>query len=178
MFRNGTRWAHGQPGKLLCVRLAPGEDLLRALAAIAEREELSGAIILGGAASLRRAKLRNLKVFLERWPITDANRVWTTLEGPLELVSITGNVSRFPDGRVHVHSHVVVSTARHGGRTFGGHLGEGTEILSTGELALIEVANLRLRRDRDPMTLGEELFPEPAEAEKQDTVWPGDPKSE
>lgn len=159
-FQTGTRWASGRLGRLVVVRLAPREDVKRAIEAIAEAEGLAGALILGGAASLRRVTLRNVRVAPERWPITDSNRIWTTLEGPLELVSIMGNISRWPDGRPFVHAHVVVSTGRPDGVAYGGHLVDGAEVLTAGELALAEVLEVRMRRDRDPGTLGEELFPD------------------
>jgi predicted DNA-binding protein with PD1-like motif len=160
MVREGTRWAIGRLGRIVVIRLAPGEDVKHALEAVCETERLPGALILGGAASLRRVTLRNVRVAPEQWPITDANRIWTTLEGPLELVAIMGNVSRWSDGRPYVHAHVVVSTGRPDGTAYGGHLVEGAEILTTGELALAEVVGVGLRRDRDPGTLGEELYPD------------------
>jgi predicted DNA-binding protein with PD1-like motif len=159
-FLAGTRWAAGGIGRVICVRLAPGEDLKHALERIAVAEGVQHALILGGAASLRRCVVRNVGVAPKRWPITDAERVWTTIEGPLELVSIMGNLSRWPDGRAYTHAHVIVSKGSPAGECFGGHLVEGAEILTTGELAIAEVTGVRLRRDRDPHTLGEELFPE------------------
>ncbi len=159
-LREGTRWGAGRLGRIVVLRLAPGEDLKRAIEAIAEAEGMQNALILGGAASLRRATLRNVRLWPEPWPITDAHRQRTTIEGPLEMVSIMGNISRWPDGRPYVHAHVMVSTADPPAAAFGGHLVEGAEILTTGELALAEVQAVRLRRDRDPETLGEELFPD------------------
>ncbi|MBM3449729.1 MAG: DNA-binding protein [Armatimonadetes bacterium] len=163
-FLAGTRWASGGFGRLICVRLAPGEDLKGALEAITVAEGIEHALILGGAASLRRCVVRNVGVAPKQWPITDAQRVWTSIEGPLELVSIMGNISRWPDGRPYTHAHVIVSKGSPAGECFGGHLVDGAEILTTGELALAEVTGVRLRRDRDPDTLGEELFPDPLRA--------------
>jgi hypothetical protein len=157
-LRAGTRWGAGAFGRIVGIRLAPGEDLKHALEAITEAEGVRSAVIVGGAASLRRAVLRNVKTFPEVWPITDRQRMWTTIEGPLEMVSIMGNISRWPDGRPYVHAHIVVSTHEPPAACYGGHLVDGAEILTTGELAIAEVTGVGFRRDKDPGTLGDELF--------------------
>jgi hypothetical protein len=164
-FRDGTRWGAGAFGRVIGIRLAPGEDLKHSLEAIAESENVHSAAIIGGAASLRRVILRNVKTFPESWPITDRNRMWTTIDGPLEMVSIMGNISRLPDGRPYVHAHVVVSTHEPAAACYGGHLVDGAEILTTGELIIAELAGLGLRRDTDPATLGDELFFDSGSAE-------------
>jgi len=156
--RDGTRWGAGAFGRVIGIRLAPGEDLKHSLEAIAEAERVHSAVIIGGAASLRRVTLRNVKTLPEAWPITDRHRMWTTIDGPLEMVSIMGNLSRWPDGRPYVHAHVVVSTHEPAAACYGGHLVDGAEILTTGELVIAEVAGLGLRRDKDSATLGDELF--------------------
>jgi uncharacterized protein len=157
-FREGTRWGAGAFGRVIGIRLAPGEDLKHSLEAIADAEGVHSAVIIGGAASLRRVTLRNVKTFPESWPITDLHRMWTTIEGPLEMVSIMGNVSRWPDGRAHVHAHVVVSAHEPAAACYGGHLVDGAEIMTTGELAIAELTGVGLRRDKDSVTLGDELF--------------------
>ena len=159
-MREGTRWAAGAVKNVIIIRLAPAEDLKITLEEIIQQEKLTNLLILGGAASLRCATLRNVKTFPKTWPINDANRLWTKITGPLELVSITGNVSHRPNGRPFLHAHVVVSKSD--GLAYGGHLVEGSEILTTGELVFGELSGVKLRRDRDPGTLGDELFPDPA----------------
>jgi predicted DNA-binding protein with PD1-like motif len=96
----------------------------------------------------------------DAWPITDANRVFVDLTGPLELLSISGNISRREDGAAHLHIHVTVST---GGPVpaacYGGHL-VSAEVYSTAELAIAALDGIRLARRHDPETKTLELYPE------------------
>jgi len=156
------RAAAGSLGRVVVARLAPGVELFEGLAAIAEREGLRYAIILGGAASLRRARLRNVRAYPQDWPIQDEHRAFLDLEGPLELLSISGNISRCEDGTAHIHAHAVVSAGSpEQGRCFGGHLVCGTEVFSTCEIVLGELAGVALNRRMDEETRTLELYPEP-----------------
>ncbi|MDP2871150.1 MAG: DNA-binding protein [Bacillota bacterium] len=157
------RWASGGLGRVLVARMGPGVELLRGLTELVEREGLRYAVILGGAASLRQVRLRNVRVTPETWPIRDTHRVFVDLPGPLELLSISGNVSRRPDGSIHLHAHVVVSTGgQQPGLAYGGHLVEGAVVLSTAEIAVAEITGIALSRRMDGETRTLELFPERA----------------
>jgi predicted DNA-binding protein with PD1-like motif len=157
------RTASGRLGRIIFARLAPGVDLLGAIESIVEREALRYAVILSGAASLRSARLRNVKIVPDQWPIKDGNRILVELAGPLELLSLSGNVSRRPDGAIHLHAHGVVSVG--GGPQpagcYGGHLVPGSVIFSTGEIALAELLGIALNRRLDDETKTLELYPEP-----------------
>lgn len=158
-----VRYASGGLGRVIVARMAPGTELSAGLTALVQREGLLCAVILGGAASLRGVRLRNVRVFPVAWPIQDEHRVFVELPGPLELLSISGNISRRPDGGVHLHAHVTVSTGGPvPGQTYGGHLVEGAVVLSTAEIALVEITGMALNRRMDGETLTLELFPERA----------------
>lgn len=151
--------ASGRLGRVVAFRLLPGADVLNSLVQVAEREGIGSGIILGGAASLRRATLRNVKSYPPAFPITDEFRSFTTLEGPLELLSISGNISRREDGKLVIHAHIAVSAGD--GRAYGGHLVEGAIIFSTGEFFIGELEGIKLERPLDPETRAYELVPRP-----------------
>lgn len=72
----------------------------------------------------------------------------TTLEEPMEISSLTGNVS-LHEGRPMVHAHV--NLAREDGSVVGGHLEEGTQIFAAE--AVIEVfGGEEFRRSFDGVT--------------------------
>lgn len=125
----------------LLLRLRPSEDLRQALQRLARHHRLQAAVILSGVGSLAAAVLR----FADQ-------REGTRLEGPFEIVSITGTVAR--DG-LHVH----LAIADGNGRTLGGHLMAGCTIRTTCELALVELSGWRMRRTFDRATGYRELHP-------------------
>lgn len=146
---------------MLVARIGPGVELLAGLTELIEREGLRYAVILGGAASLSQVRLRNVRLAPETWPIQDTHRVFTDLPGPLELLSISGNLSRRSDDSIHLHAHVVVSTGGpQPGQAYGGHLVEGAVVLSTAEIAVAEVTGMAMARRMDEGTRTLELFPE------------------
>lgn len=154
------RAAQGTLNRVVVARLAPGVELLSALGELVTAYEINHGLILGGAASLRMVRLRNVRAFPPAWPLTDEQRVYLDLPGPLELLSITGNISRRADGAAHIHAHVVVSTgAENPAACYGGHLVEGATILSTGEIALAALDGCTLARLPDPETKTLELYP-------------------
>lgn len=154
-------YAAGRLGRVFVVRLRPGSDLLRSLEQLAGEAGIRAGLVLGGAASLRQAVLRNVKVFPDRFPITDLVRVLTIKKDPLELTSISGNIS-LKDGNPFVHCHVTVSSGEEDGRAYGGHLLEGCIIFSTGELAVAELSGVELMRVHDEETHALELVPREA----------------
>ena len=157
---DGIRVAEGRLGRVVVVRLPPGADLMESLKRVATARGIRNGIILGGVASLRAAELRNVGRYPEAFPIRDPDRVFTHLDGPLELLSLSGNISEKEDGAIEVHCHGVISAGTPDATAFGGHLLPGLEILSTAELAIVEVVGARLRRLHDEETEVLELFPE------------------
>ena len=159
MVNKKIAMASGRLGRILVIRLAPGSDLLQSLEEIARKEEIISGIILGGAASLRRVVLRNVRGYPKAFPITNENRIFTPLEGPLELLSISGNISLREDGQLFVHAHITVSLGCPEGTAYGGHLVAGAIIYSTGELVLAETEGVELRRFLNDETKVYELVP-------------------
>ena len=159
MVNDRITTASGKLGRIVVVRLAPGCDLLQSLEEVARNEGITSGLILGGAASLRKVVLRNPRGYPEAFPITNETRIFTSLEGPLELLAISGNISLREDGQMVVHAHVTVSSGCPESLTYGGHLVPGAIIYSTGELVLAETEGVDLRRVFNEETKTYELTP-------------------
>lgn len=118
-------------------RLAPGQDLKKALEDIRDDEDLKSGIILCMVGSLQDAVLRmadgRAKVF----------------KGPLELVSATGTLAT---NGVHIH----LAVADKEGAVTGGHLKTGCLVHTTAEICIAS-CDLVFRRVFDPETGYREL---------------------
>ncbi|MFQ5896489.1 MAG: PPC domain-containing DNA-binding protein, partial [Nitrospinota bacterium] len=123
------------------------------------RKGIKNGVILSAAASLHRCILRNVWSVPDPFPITDANRRFTPVEGPLELLHMSGNITHTEDGEVYLHAHVTISLGRPEGVAMGGHLVPGAIIFSTGEVVLAEVEGCEMLRLKDSHTRALEVFP-------------------
>jgi predicted DNA-binding protein with PD1-like motif len=132
---------HGKTGdvRAFAVRLHPGDDLRAKLEELVSLRGLHGAYVATCAGSLRVAAIR----FADR-------KETTTLDGPFEIVSLTGTLS--PDGP---HLHIAISDTT--GHTIGGHLAAGSIVYTTAEVVIAEIAGTRFRREVDPGTTFKEL---------------------
>lgn len=120
------------------LRLSPGADLRASLMSmfrsLQATSSVAAACILSGVGSLREAQLR----------YADETKS-TTVEGPLELLTLSGTLS--PDGP---HLHASVSDAQ--GRVYGGHVLEGCIVRTTAEIVLGLLPDWEFRRVHDPAT--------------------------
>ncbi len=128
--------------KTLVERLKPGEELVSALQRVAFEHNLKAGVVVCAVGSLTVANLR----------MAGANG-GKTIEGPLEIVSITGTLS---DTSMHVH--LAVSDAD--GKTTGGHLLAGCKVNTTVELVVLNLsAEWSFDRKIDAQTTYMELDP-------------------
>ena len=116
-------------------RLKPNQDLKAELTKISK--EIDGFIITC-VGSLNRATLRT------------ADESIIDLDGPFEIVSLTGTLCK--DG---VHFHISLSDKD--GKTFGGHLKDNCTIHTTAEIVIGE-SDIKLSRVFDEQTGFKELF--------------------
>jgi len=115
-------------GKIIVARIDPGEDLLKGIEVLAEKEKISAGVILSVVGSLRKAKFRNLKIFPAKFPVSDTDRLYKIVEGPLEILNVSGNICRRTDDTIHVHAHITASKVINEEiLILGGHLAEGNE---------------------------------------------------
>jgi predicted DNA-binding protein with PD1-like motif len=122
------------------LRLEPAEPIIQSLAEFCERQRTTAGSFTGIGA-VRWARLgyydQDAGEYLER-----------RLEGGLEVVSLTGNVSLRSDGSFFPHTHVVLSDREM--RAFAGHLFE-AEVGPTLEIYLWAVEG-EVRRTAVPGT--------------------------
>lgn len=124
----------------LPVRLPPGVDLRRALDDLAAAQPSASAFVVAGIGSLVEARLRYAGEAAE-----------TRIEGPLEILSLSGTLSAGGS-----HLHMAVSDAA--GRVYGGHVGRGNVVRTTAEVLLAPLPDWSLTRAHDPATGFSELL--------------------
>jgi hypothetical protein len=126
--------------RLYVTRLSRGEDLLLALKGLADTHGIRSGLVQGIGA-LDRAVVgfydRDARAYQE-----------IRLDQPLEVLSLLGNIS-LAEGRSLVHAHVVLGDRE--GRTWGGHLLEGSVVFAF-ELSLTEFVHEWIERVRDEDT--------------------------
>ena len=154
--RPGTRAGLARFGRVLVMRLGPGEDVLPAMEQLLRDADLTSGVILSGVASLRHASVRNIVRFPDQWPIQADMRRQTTVPGPLEILAMQGNVAPTPNagkgaGFV-IHCHVEFSVGAPPAVTYGGHLVDNTIVATTCELYVAELTDLDMRRVHDEQT--------------------------
>ncbi|MEO8298653.1 MAG: PPC domain-containing DNA-binding protein [Burkholderiales bacterium] len=121
------------------IRLAPGNDLRRALEQEALANMGGAAFVLAGIGSLSAVCLRFA-----------AAEVATHLTGPYEILSLCGSLSA--DG-----AHLHMSVADAAGQVVGGHVGYGNLIRTTAEIVLVALPGWQLSRAVDAATGYREL---------------------
>jgi uncharacterized protein len=124
------------------LRLHPGEDLKQALVSIAAKNQIQAGFILTCVGSLTQAALR-----MADQPET------SILKGKFEIVSLVGTLGA---GGPHLHISISDST----GKTFGGHLQDGSLIYTTAEIVLADLDEWVFAREIDPLTTYDELLPQ------------------
>ena len=140
-----TKSFEGALGRIFVVRLPTDGDLLKSIEDFAEKVGVeAGVLWVVGAVRKAVVKYYNQK---------EKKYSKISLDFPLEILSCTGNISKFK-GKIMAHVHLVLGDKE--GKTFGGHLDEGTTIFSA-EMFLLEVKNTVLEREYDEVT-GLNLF--------------------
>lgn len=123
-------------GRVIVVRLEPGEDIIKSIASVVAKNELqSGHLSLIGAVS---------KVHLGYFDLHEKIYKDFTIDEDLEIVSCVGNISRLKDDYI-VHAHVVASDVN--GKCYAGHLMEGCEVSVTIEIIITEFPKMSRARE-------------------------------
>ncbi|MCX7591624.1 MAG: DNA-binding protein [Kiritimatiellae bacterium] len=126
--------------RIIMGRLTYGCDLLDELTQICEKEQVR----LGRLEAIGAVQSARLGFYDQ----ADHKYAFVTLNQPLEVVSLLGNVS-IKDGKPFVHAHILL--ADQSGRSYGGHLAPGT-IIFAGEFVLMEFAGPDMIRTPDQQT--------------------------
>ena len=133
-------------------RLEEGMDLLKEIVRIAKEKHIGSGMLMAIGA-LKGARFgfytggKDVYKYME-------------LDKHLELLSCVGNIA-LKDGETLVHAHIVLGDEE--GRTYGGHLMEGTMVSPTVELHILKIGNLSLTRHFDGRTGLNLLSAKPAE---------------
>lgn len=145
-------------GRVLVARLKPEADLILSIIRIAQEKSMKAGVILSGAGLLSRAHIRNCRSLPERYPITDANRMFTVIEKPLEVLAISGIIYTV-EGMPNVHAHAVLSFIEEDRiRVVGGHLLEGCQVYGFAEIVIMELKGISLEKTFDSETRTLQLF--------------------
>ena len=127
-------------GRRVVARLPHGGDLLAEIAAVADAHGMDAAE-LRAIGALQTARL----AFYDQ---TSHEYGESSVDAPVELVGLLGNVSR-RDGATAVHAHATL--AGHDGACLGGHVAPGCVIFAC-ELLLQELVGEPLEREFDEVT--------------------------
>lgn len=113
--------------RMVLLRVRPGADLLAAIADGIRKHGIRSGVFVSGLGALQKAVLRNLRVFPASYPVQPEDRLYFTLEKPLELLGVSGWIGERADGTAEIHAHFSASYAD-GDRVVGvgGHLTTGT----------------------------------------------------
>ncbi len=127
-------------GRRFVGRLAHGGDLLEMLETFCVRHQIQAA----GFSLIGAVSTATLGTY------DQSQQVYATftVEGNLEILSGTGNVS-LKEGKPFIHAHVVLG--REGGETIGGHLFAGTTVFA-GEVLITELVGEAPVRSHDDVT--------------------------
>ena len=118
-------------GEAMVIRLDSGDDILLSIREAVAQHGLKHALILGAMGSVRRYHVHVVET--DTLPPKD---VFLKGEVPLDILSLNGVIM---NGRVH--AHISFSGTK---LTMGGHLEEGCQILSFGQVWLITAADADL----------------------------------
>src|SRR5512142_390620 len=120
------------------IRLRPAQDLYGEIDHFLQANGVEAGCVLCSVGSLRHARLR----LADREQASD-------LDGPFEIVSLTGTLSTHG-------SHLHISISDGDGRTTGGHLLPGCSVYTTVELVLASFDDVIYKRELLPNDSGYE----------------------
>ncbi|MBS1228081.1 MAG: hypothetical protein H6R17_1358 [Proteobacteria bacterium] len=131
----GVWYKEYKQGRRFLIKIRPGESLVRSIEQIARQEEIHNAVVLSAIGSVKNVHLNDIKSGA-KLPITPARLTFHELEGPLELLSLTGNIVPAETGQVNCHLHIMGSKSS--GDVVGGHM-QDAEVFATCEIVLVEL---------------------------------------
>ena len=135
MSNENLRYKEYRQGRRFLVKIRPGESLQGNICALLAAEKIESAVVLSGIGSVRNVRLKDIKSGA-RLPITPARLVEHEMEGPFELLCITGNIVPCAEGKSDSHLHIMA--AKSSGDVIGGHLFD-CEVFATCEIVLVEI---------------------------------------
>jgi len=135
MESKGVWYKEYKQGRRFLVKILPGESLVDCIKALVNTEKIQSAVILSAIGSVKNISLKDIKSGA-KLPITSARLITHEVEGPLELLGLTGNIVPGEDNQVDCHLHIMASKAS--GDVIGGHMFN-AEVFATCEIVLVEL---------------------------------------
>ena len=141
------KFAIGSKSRVTAIRLEPGELVMEGLIKASEEAGIKNGIILSGIGSFDGAS------FFTPTPLPEKKAKYgygnpKKLQGPIELLQMSGMICQGEDGEILPHIHCSFSDQQ--GDAFGGHLTEGNKVLLTVDVVVAEVADIHMGRKYDP----------------------------
>lgn len=131
----GLWYREYKQGRRFFVKVRPGEHLVESITRLAVEEGIRNAAVLSAIGSVKHVHMNDIKSGA-KLPITSARLTFHELEGPFELLGLSGNIVRGEDGAPSCHLHIIVSKSS--GDVVGGHMQE-AEVFATCEIVLVEL---------------------------------------
>ena len=95
-----------EQGRRFVIKIAPGESLQRRLADFAQAAGVTHAIVVSAVGSVQDVTFRGIKTGA-KLPITAPRVHLHQVQGPLELLGLTGNILPDEQGEIDCHLHVL-----------------------------------------------------------------------
>lgn len=132
----GFRYKEYKQGRRFLVKILPGESLVGCIKQILREENVRYAVILSAIGSVKNVRLHDIKSGA-KLPITSARLTPHELEGPLELLGLTGNIVP-GEGDEIFDCRLQIMAGKSSGDVVGGHMSD-AEVFATCEIVLIEL---------------------------------------
>ncbi len=132
--------------RLVAARMSPGEDVLLGLEKICKDNHINNGYIVSGMGSLAKVQFYDPVAL----PDKKAGYGYSTpicMDGPIELLNLTGMICHDSKGETLLHVHYALSDQK--GNGFGGHVIEGNKVLLTTDVIIAEIEGLEMGREFD-----------------------------
>ena len=131
-------------GRLLAVRLSPGEGLLEGIFSSCRQHGFRRAAVLSGIGSLKEVRIYNEGILSTDgeniiYGYGDQPRFWGGPQGVMELCSVKGTICTEEDGQPASGSGLHITFSNAGGAVLGGCLAKGTIVNLTAEIVIGEL---------------------------------------
>ena len=123
-------------GRRFIVKIRPEESIIECVTALVTKEKIDCAVILSAIGSVKNVRLKDIKSGA-RLPISSPRLISHDIEGPRELLGLTGNVVPGENGQPDCHLHIMAS--RSSGDVVGGHMYD-AQVFATCEIVLVELS--------------------------------------
>jgi uncharacterized protein len=122
-------------GRRFVIRILPGERLQKRLVDFARAAGVKNAVLVSAVGSVQDVKYRGIMTGA-KLPITRPRVHVHEVQGPFELLSLTGNLFPNESGEIDCHLHIMVGKSS--GEVVGGHLYD-AQVFATCEVVLSEL---------------------------------------